>query len=47
MNKVFDNVLFGARVYGGGSQESFDDDRNHTPLEHLTFTFSTPLKQRS
>lgn len=44
-NKVFDNVRFGARVYGGGCME--DGERNNDALHNLTFTFSTPLKQAS
>lgn len=44
-NKVFDNVTFGARVYGGGSMQ--DGKRINEPLHDLQFTFATPLKQYS
>ena len=35
--KTFDNVTFGGRVYGGEVED----------VNHLSFTFSTPLKQHS
>ena len=41
--KVFDNVRFGGRFYGG----DFQDDENIDDLEKLTFKFNTPLKQHS
>lgn len=45
MNKVFDNVSFGARIYGGGSMKN--GERDKTPLHPVAFSFSTPLKQHS
>ena len=36
-NKVFDNIRFGGRFYGGDTED----------LQVLTFTFNTPLKQYS
>lgn len=36
-NKVFDNIRFGGRFYGGDTED----------LQVLTFTFNTPLKQHS
>lgn len=36
-NKVFDNIRFGGRFYGGDTED----------LQALTFTFNTPLKQHS
>ena len=54
MNKTFDIQTFGGKFYGGGS--SVDEtasspykgdkySRSTTPLAHLTFSYSTPLKQ--
>jgi len=45
INKVYDIVTFGARIYGGGHME--DDYRNKDVLNDVQFDFSTPLKQRS
>ena len=41
--KVFDNVRFGGRFYGG----DFQDDENVNDLKKLKFKFDTPLKQHS
>lgn len=42
--KVFDNGEFGGRVYGGSTEDKRTYE-NVNPLEHITMTFSTPLKQ--
>lgn len=41
--KVFDNVRFGGRFYGG----DFQDKENVDDLKKLKFKFNTPLKQHS
>lgn len=41
--KVFDNIEFGGRFYGGGDSRTYINDN---PMKNLTFRFTTPLKQQ-
>ena len=41
--KVFDNAEFGGRIYGGGDSRTYVNSR---PLDDISFTFVTPLKQK-
>lgn len=57
--KTFDNLTFGGRMYKGSLQtianwqmervpgEYVKDEHLNSPMHHLTFTFETPLKQKS
>lgn len=57
--KTFDNLTFGGRIYKGSLQtianwqmervpgEYVKDEHLNSPMHHLTFTFETPLKQKS
>lgn len=53
--KTFDIQTFGGRFYGGGNQDNtptlrdgvYDTHRVTTELNHITFNYSTPLKQHA
>jgi hypothetical protein len=40
--KVFDNAEIAGRLYGGGDERTY---QNPSPMNKLSFTFKTPLKQ--
>ena len=57
--KTFDNIVFGGRMYQGSVKtianwqmekvpgEYITKEHLNSPMHHLTFTFETPLKQKS